>query len=111
MSVAITVLFRNEADAKYDIDYYANNHMPLIQTQWQKYGVQGWSVTKFGNGVDGSAPQFAFGSTVVWENHDQINKAFTGPEVEEIMKDLPKFSNTQPVFLVGEVIRKEGLQG
>ncbi|KAL0938079.1 ethyl tert-butyl ether degradation EthD [Colletotrichum truncatum] len=109
MSVAITVLFRNEPDAEHDIEYYVNNHMPLIQKQWEKYGVQGWSVTKFSNGIDGSAPMFAFGSTVTWGNQEQIKAAFEGPEAAEIMGDVSKFSNTQPVFLVGEVIRKEGI--
>ncbi|KAH6679905.1 ethyl tert-butyl ether degradation EthD [Plectosphaerella plurivora] len=105
MAVSITVVFPNEADAEYDIDYYITKHMPLIQSRWGKYGVKSWSVTKFGNGVDGSAPLYAFGSTVNWDNHEQIKTAFAGPEVGEIMGDVPNFSNKQPVFLVGEVLK------
>ncbi|KAM0331390.1 hypothetical protein ACHAQA_003063 [Verticillium albo-atrum] len=104
MAVTITVLFPNEADAKYDIDYYVNKHMPLIQSLWGPYGVQSWSATKFGNGVDGSAPKYAFGSTVTWENGDQVKAAFAGPEVGRIMGDVANFSNKEAVFLTGEVL-------
>ncbi|KAF6785550.1 hypothetical protein CMUS01_16561 [Colletotrichum musicola] len=108
MSIAITVLFRNEPDAKYDIDYYVDNHMPMIQSLWGKYGVTGWSATKYTSGADCSAPEFSFGSTVTWESEDQIATAFAGPEAKQIMGDVPKFSNTKPIFLFGETIRKEG---
>ncbi|OLN86556.1 hypothetical protein CCHL11_08522 [Colletotrichum chlorophyti] len=105
MTITITVVFPNEADAKYDIDYYVNKHMPLIQERWGQYGVKSWSVTKFQNGADGSAPLYAFGSTVSWDNLDQIKSAFAGPEAAEIMGDVSNFSNKQPIFLTGEVLR------
>ncbi|CCF36772.1 ethyl tert-butyl ether degradation EthD [Colletotrichum higginsianum] len=104
MTVTITVVFPNEPDASYDIEYYVSKHMPLIQERWGKYGVVSWSVTKFQNGVDGSAPLYAFGSVVTWDNVDQIKAAFAGPEAGEIMGDVAKFSNKQPVFLTGEVL-------
>ncbi|TQN71200.1 hypothetical protein CSHISOI_04289 [Colletotrichum shisoi] len=42
--------------------------MPLIQERWGKYGVVSWSVTKFQDGADGSAPLYAFGSVVTRDN-------------------------------------------
>ncbi|KAH6892892.1 ethyl tert-butyl ether degradation EthD [Thelonectria olida] len=104
MSFTITVLFPNEPDAKYDIDYYTTKHMPLIQTLWGKYGVKSWSATKFANGINGSAPVYTFGSIVVWDNQEQVKTAFSGPEADEIMGDVPNFSNKQPVFLFGDVL-------
>lgn len=104
MSYTITVLFPNEADAKYDIEYYAAHHMPLIERHWKKYGVQTWSVTSFGPGPDGAQPLYTFGSVVVWESRKGVEKAFESPEVAEIMSDVPNFSNKQPVFLFGSHI-------
>ncbi|KAM0274923.1 hypothetical protein ACHAQH_007732 [Verticillium albo-atrum] len=86
MTVTITVLCPNDADAKYDIDYYS------------------WSATKFGNGVDGSAPPYAVGSTATWGNGDQAKAAFAGPEVGQIMGDVANFSNKESVFLTGEIL-------
>ncbi|TDZ39166.1 hypothetical protein CTRI78_v010641 [Colletotrichum trifolii] len=92
MSIAITVLFRNEADARYDLAYYANTHMPL-----------------YGPGPDGAEPPFVFGSTVTWAEGSQVQTAFAGPEAARVFADVPNFSNKEPLFLYGEVVRKEGV--
>ncbi|KAJ4983114.1 hypothetical protein SVAN01_11378 [Stagonosporopsis vannaccii] len=105
MAVTITVVFPNDSDAEYDIDYYISKHMPLVQAQWSKYGLQSWSATKFLNGIDGSSPLYAFGSVVMWDSEDQLKTAFAGPEVAEIMGDVTNFSNKQPIFLIGDILR------
>lgn len=104
MSITVTVVFPNSPDAVYDLDYYQTKHMPLIQERWAQYGIKSWSVTKFSNGLDGSPPHYAFGSTTVWDSREQVEKAFAGPEVGEIMGDVVNFSNQPAVFLVGEVL-------
>ncbi|KAJ0326318.1 hypothetical protein COL5a_007146 [Colletotrichum fioriniae] len=78
MTVTITVVFPNDPDAEYDINYYTTKHMPLIQERWRKYGVTSC--------------------------FQQIKAAFAGPEAGGIMGDVPNFSNKQPIFLTGEVL-------
>lgn len=56
MAFTVTVVFPNDADAKYDVDYYTKTHMTLIEKHWSKYGLQGWSVTKYLPGLDGAPP-------------------------------------------------------
>lgn len=104
MAKTVTVVFPNEPDAKYDMDYYIKRHMPLIQSLWSKHGLKSWSVTKYVEGVDGSQPLYAFGSTVTWDTEEAIKTAFAGVEVAEIMGDVQNFSNKQAIFLVGEVL-------
>ncbi|KAJ0369391.1 hypothetical protein COL26b_010470 [Colletotrichum chrysophilum] len=89
MTITITVVFPNDDDAQYDIDYYVTKHMPLIQERW-----------------DGAKPLYAFGSVVYWDNLEQIKTAFGGPEVGEIMGDVSNFSNKEPIFLTGEVLHE-----
>lgn len=104
MSFIVTVVFPNDADAQYDIEYYTNHHMPLILKDWAKYGVTGWNVREFAPGPDGSAPLYAFGSDVFWKSAERLEEAFKGPETGAIMADVPKFSNKPPVFLYGNVV-------
>jgi uncharacterized protein (TIGR02118 family) len=104
MSFIITVVFSDDADAVYDIDYYTSHHMPLILKDWEKYGVIGWNVRTFTPGPDGSAPQFAFGSDVFWKSMDELEAAFKGSEAAAIMGDVPNFSNKAPIFLYGNVV-------
>jgi uncharacterized protein (TIGR02118 family) len=101
MTYTITVLFPNDADAQYDIEYYVSHHMPLIERHWKKFGVQSWCVTTFDPSANGEPAMYKFGSIVTWESKEGIQKAFESPEVTEIMGDVPKFSNKQPVFLFG----------
>lgn len=104
MSTTITVVFPNDLDANYNIEYYISSHMPLIERHWKKFGVKSWSVTKFTPGLDGNQPLYAFGSTVYWDNNARIKEAFESPETAEIMGDVPNFSNKQPIFLLGRII-------
>lgn len=103
MPASITVLFPNEADAKYDINYYKTHHMPLIEKLWGHFGVTSWSVTTFTPGPDGSDPTFVFGSVVNWASAEAIKTAFADESVQQIMQDVPNFSNKQPTFLFGDV--------
>ncbi|PYI02321.1 hypothetical protein BO78DRAFT_422682 [Aspergillus sclerotiicarbonarius CBS 121057] len=105
MSFTVTVVFPNDADAKYDIDYYTKTHMALIEKHWSKYGLKGWSVTKYVPGVDGTPPVYAFGSEAFWESEDGMKSAFGSPEVAEIMADVAHFSNKSPIFLLGQTIK------
>ncbi|GKZ32806.1 hypothetical protein AbraIFM66950_002433 [Aspergillus brasiliensis] len=105
MAYTITVVFPNDADAQYDIDYYTNVHMKLIEKHWSKYGLKSWSVTKFLPSLDGAAPVYAVGSQVHWESEEGMKKAFESPEVAEIMGDVSRFSNKKPVFLIGETVK------
>lgn len=100
----ITVLFPNEPDAKYDIEYYVSHHMPLIERRWKRYGVQSWSVTTFNPSANGAISLYAFGSVIAWESKEGFQKAFERPEVAEIMSDVPNFSNKRAVFLFGSKI-------
>lgn len=103
MAASVTVLFPNEADAKYDINYYITHHMPLMEKLWGHLGVKSWSVTTFTPGPDGSAPAFVFGSNVIWSSTEAIKTAFADKSMQQIMEDVPKFSNKQPTFLFGDV--------
>ncbi|RAL02820.1 uncharacterized protein BO80DRAFT_463071 [Aspergillus ibericus CBS 121593] len=105
MSFTVTVVFPNDADAEYNIDYYTQTHMTLIEKHWSKYGLKGWSVTKYVPGLDGTPPLYAFGSEVFWENEDGAKAAFASPEVAEIMGDVPHFSNKTPIFLLGQTVK------
>lgn len=105
MAFTVTVVFPNDAGAKYDIDYYTKTHMTFIEKHWSKYGLQGWSVTKYRPGLDGAPPLYAFGSEVIWESEEGMKSAFGSSEVAETMEDVARFSNKHPIFLIGQTIK------
>ena len=103
MAASVTILYPNDADAKYDINYYKTHHMPLLEKLWGQFGITSWSVTTFTPGLDGSAPAFAFGSVINWVSAEAIKTAYADESVKQLMQDVPNYSNKQPTLLFGDV--------
>lgn len=103
MAASVTVLYPNEPDAKYDIEYYKTHHMSLMEKNIGKYGLVSWSVTTFTPGPDGSAPPYVFGSTVIWSSAAAMKAAFADESAQQVMQDVANFSNKHPTFLFGDV--------
>ncbi|KAJ5510716.1 Dimeric alpha-beta barrel [Penicillium expansum] len=100
MAFTITVLFPNVPDAKIlHGASYASNQTTLDEVRGEKL-----VRNHFCPGPDGAQPPYTFGSVVVWENKEGVEKAFASPEVAEVMGDVPNFSNKEPVFLFGSQI-------
>ncbi|RDH35096.1 hypothetical protein BDQ94DRAFT_168771 [Aspergillus welwitschiae] len=111
MVYTVTVLYPNEPDAKYDFEYYFSHHLPLVDRYWKIYGLQGWNVVKYGPGVTGHQVPYFFGCVLFFEDDHAAKQAFEGPEAAEILDDIEKFSNKQPLFLYGERINTGGSVG
>ncbi|POS69295.1 ethyl tert-butyl ether degradation EthD [Diaporthe helianthi] len=105
MVVSVTVLYPNDADAKYDIEYYKTTHMGLMNKHFSKAGLISWSVTTYTPGPDGSASPFAFSSSSTWRSTEDFKAAFQGEALKEILADVPNFNfaNKQSTFLFGEI--------
>ncbi|KAK1989137.1 hypothetical protein LZ30DRAFT_696520 [Colletotrichum cereale] len=105
MPFTVTVLYPNEADAKYDFDYYVNSHMPMAAANWKPSGCTSWSATQYQATPDGKQPKYSFAGILVFETVADIHKALTSAETATIMKDVPNYSNKEPEFLIGEVAK------
>ncbi|KAK2058582.1 hypothetical protein LY76DRAFT_593149 [Colletotrichum caudatum] len=102
MPATLTVLYPNEADAKYDFDYYVNSHMPLAASQWKSSGCKSWSAVKYQPTPDGKEPKYSFAGILVFDSIDTIHKALASGDSATIMQDVPNYSNKEPVLIIGE---------
>lgn len=50
MSAVIYVNYPVQEGITFDMDYYLNTHMQLVQQHWGPHGLQKWSVVKFEEG-------------------------------------------------------------
>ena len=46
MPCLVTVLYPNEPDAKFDLDYYNKHHMPLVLEKFGPHGMKGMSIDR-----------------------------------------------------------------
>lgn len=100
--IKVTVLYPNPEGAQFDMDYYVSKHFPLIAARVGA-ALRGYGAER---GVAGAmagmpAPYIAIGH-LLFDSLESFQTAF-GPHLEEIVSDIPNYTNTQPTVQIGEV--------
>jgi len=101
--IKVSVLYANGDGKTFDMDYYLNKHIPLVGGLLGD-SVRGASIEKgLGGAAPGSVAPFATMSNLYFETVAAFENSF-GPNVDEIMKDLPNFTNIEPTIQISEVM-------
>jgi uncharacterized protein (TIGR02118 family) len=100
--IKVTVLYPNPAGTKFDMAYYLNHHIPLVRRLLGS-ALKGVSVE---HGISGEepgspAPYIATGH-LVFDSVQAFQTSF-GSHAQEIMEDIPKYTNSEPLVQIGEV--------
>jgi len=99
----VTVLYPNEENKNFDMDYYCNTHLPMVNKLLGDT-LKGASVEKgLGGAAPGSAAPYAGIGNMYFDSVEDFGKAF-GPNAEKIMGDLPNFTDIEPIIQVSEVM-------
>lgn len=100
--IKVSVLYGYSADCRFDMKYYCERHMPLVQ---QKLGSACKSIAVeqgIAGGGPGSPPEFVAMGHLYFESVEAFQYAF-GPHAAEIMADIPNYTLIQPVIQISEV--------
>ncbi|MFY0604579.1 MAG: EthD family reductase [Flavobacteriaceae bacterium] len=101
--IKVSVLYPNAEGKKFDMHYYCNTHIPLVKKLLGS-ALKGATVEKgLGGAVPGSPASFAGMGNMYFDSVEEFGNAF-GPNANEIMGDLPNFTNIEPVVQVSEVM-------
>ena len=100
--IKVSVFYPNEEGKKFDMLYYLNNHIPMIQ---EKLGtaLKGGAVDQ---GLAGASPgspatYIAIGH-LYFDSVETFQSAF-GPHAESILGDIPNYTDIQPTIQISEV--------
>ena len=105
MPIHTTVIYPNEDDVKFDMNYYLSTHMPLVQTNFGKHGLKKWEIVHYQPGPDGAKPKFLVGATLVWDTPEQMSAALSSPDdAGPVMADIKNFTNVTPIIMAGPVV-------
>jgi uncharacterized protein (TIGR02118 family) len=100
--IKVSVLYPNTAGCKFDMDYYLNRHMPMVQ---QKLGPACRRIA-VEEGIAGGAPgapaNYVALGHLYFDSTDAFQTAFA-PHAQAIMADIPNYTNTQPTIQISEV--------
>ncbi len=102
--IKVTILYPNGDGKNFDMDYYSNKHMPMVAS------LLGDSLKLFeiDKGIAGRTPHepipylaigyLYFDKLSAYKNSFRTN-------AEKIRKDIPNYTNIQPVVQISEVLR------
>lgn len=102
--IKVTILYPNSDGKTFDIDYYAQKHMPMVAK------VLGDSLKLFtidvgiaGRTPDEAVPFLAIGY-LYFDTLSAYQSSF-GPNAEKITSDIPNYTNIQPVVQISEILK------
>jgi uncharacterized protein (TIGR02118 family) len=100
--IKISVLYPHYKGNSFDINYYCNNHIPMVQ------GRLGASVNRVAVeqgllGAElGSQPTYTTMGHLYFESVDEYQAAFD-PHKKAITKDVPNYTDIEPTIQISEV--------
>jgi uncharacterized protein (TIGR02118 family) len=100
--IKVSVFYPNMEGKKFDMGYYCNKHIPMIQ---QKLGaaLKGGAVEQGLSGVEsGSRATYIAMGHLYFDSVEAFQTAF-GPHVGAIMGDIPNYTDIKPTIQISEV--------
>lgn len=100
--IKVYVLYPNNAGSTFDMDYYLNQHMPMVGERLGA-ALKGISVDHaLSGGQPGTDAAYRVITTLKFDSVDAFERAFT-PCAGEITGDIPRFTNIVPTLQITEV--------
>jgi len=100
----LTTYYKNLEGKRFDLDYYLAHHLPLIQ----KLAGGALKRVAVNRGIAGGEPDFKPMYLVVAHLHFEDMNAFQNSlllHFAEIMRDVPNYTDIEPVFEISETVR------
>lgn len=99
----VSVMYPNQAGARFDIDYYRTRHMQLVRTHMQPHGLVRTEVLKGVSGTAGQpAPYICIGN-LYFETADGYEKGIAA-SAGALRADIPNFTDVSPVRQISEIL-------
>jgi uncharacterized protein (TIGR02118 family) len=101
--IKVSVMYPNGPDARFDEAYYRDRHMPMVKELMGEH-CKFYTVDKAlaAGQSDANAPYIAMGH-LFCESVDAFQAGF-GPHTQQIMGDIPNYTNQKPVIQISEVL-------
>ena len=100
--IKVSVMYPNTPESTFNIEYYCNEHMPLVGKLFGKAMKSSAVVYGLAGAAPGEAAPFIAIGHMVFDSVESFQHAFA-LKAEEIMTDLPNFTNIQPQIQISEI--------
>lgn len=100
--IKVSVLYPNSEGSRFDLDYYLNTHMPMVQSEVGS-ALQGMGVDAGLAGATPGAPApYAAIGHLIFDSVEDFQTSF-GPKAGTIMADIPNYTDITPVIQISEI--------
>jgi uncharacterized protein (TIGR02118 family) len=100
--VCVSVFYPNDPGKKFDHDYYAASHMPMVLDRLKSNGMTRYEMDRgVGGGLPGAPAPFVCVGRLYFNTLDGFQSSLSthGPE---IMADVPKYTDISPQLQISE---------
>lgn len=101
--IKVSVMYPNNPGARFDHAYYRDKHMPLVQ-KLMGSACRFYTVDKgLAGGGPGDPPTYIGMCHIYCDSVESFQAGF-GPHAQQIMGDIPNYTNLTPVVQISEVV-------
>ena len=105
--IKVSVMYPNKPGARFDEAYYLDKHMPMVKARMGP-ALKYYAVDKgVAGGGPGDLPTYLAVAHLHCESIDDFQKGF-GPHTQEILGDIPNYTDQAPVVQISEVLVEKG---
>lgn len=101
--IKVSVMYPNEPGARFDHDYYRDNHMPLVKERMGDACLY-YTVDKGLGGGGPKDPATYVAMCHIFADSVEAFQAAFGPHADEILADIKNYTDLAPVMQVSEVV-------
>jgi uncharacterized protein (TIGR02118 family) len=100
--VKVSVLYPNDEGKTFDMTYYCDKHVPMVRQLLGSSCTNAAVEQGIAGGTPGSKATYIAMGHLYFNTVDDFISSFT-PNANEIMGDIPNFTDTTPVVQISEV--------
>lgn len=101
--IKVSVMYPNTPGARFNHEYYRDSHMPMVKAKLGAACAY-YTVDKgISGGAPGSAPTYVGMCHLFSESVETFQAAF-GAHAQEILGDIPNYTDIAPVMQISEVV-------
>lgn len=102
--IALTALYPKTADSRFDMDYYLNQHTPLVRERLTPMGLTGIDLEAgLAGGAPDSPPAYTLIGRLKFNTIEELQAA-VGTHGPELMGDIANFTDVQPLMQISRIV-------
>jgi uncharacterized protein (TIGR02118 family) len=99
--VVVSVTYPNTPGSRFDERYHVVEHAALLQSRWAAMGLREVTLLRGAGTPDGGPAPWRVIALLTFESADALQRALAAHGAE-VLGDIPKFTDVQPVIQVNE---------